>query len=112
MLHARRAFQIHEFTDMREVARKLVETTWTLCSGFKCDGLILVNDSTSENGAQEYAVFHGEQQIESLTVSWMESADQLYEILEKLSKDPKSGVRMGKHKLLTHPDGESCRYCA
>jgi hypothetical protein len=45
--------------------------TWTLCSAFRVGSLTLFNDATSEDGAQEYAVFREGVQVESLTCSWM-----------------------------------------
>lgn len=57
--------------------------TFALCTAFRCGDLVLVNDSISEDGAQEYAVLaprsklrqedgdDGYVQIDSWTVSWM-----------------------------------------
>jgi hypothetical protein len=43
--------------------------------GFSFEGLWFLNDSLSEDGAQEYAVVRGGRQIESITVSWMSRAE-------------------------------------
>lgn len=49
----------------------LLTHTWTLCTGFRApNGDLWLNDSLSEDGAQEYAVIRHGRQIESVTVSW------------------------------------------
>jgi hypothetical protein len=59
-----------------ELAEKLVNTTWCGCTGFELGDYLFLNDSTSPDGAQEYAVVKkdGGQgkavQIESITFSW------------------------------------------
>ncbi len=57
-----------------QFARDLQGRTWTLCTGFQCGSYLFLNDSTSENGAQEIAVVvirdHDFLQIESGTFSW------------------------------------------
>jgi hypothetical protein len=115
MMHAHRAHVIVNFDTFEEVAVKLTETTWCPCNGFKVQKLILLNDATSPDGAQEYAVFHEsdpELQIESLTVSWFESAERLAATLQRLNDDPTTGVAMGHYRILTHARLETCRHCA
>src|SRR6266446_7026540 len=57
--------------EAEELTEKLTQHTWTLCACFEYQKLLLANDSFSEDGAQEYAVYHEGREIESLTVSWM-----------------------------------------
>lgn len=63
MIHANHVFQIaEEVTDIAALAESLTQYTWTLCTAFKlvvspgAEPLFFLNDSFSENGAQEYAV--------------------------------------------------------
>lgn len=63
--------------DAAELARKLSEHSWCLCTGFEtAAGTIWVNDATSPDGAQEYGVLRRQgdryAQVESITISWCE----------------------------------------
>ena len=72
-----------------ELADLLTEHTWCLCSAFEHAGYLYLNDATSEDGAQEYAVVlkrpDGFRQIESVTFSWCSKASAL-EIIDKVVK--------------------------
>ncbi|MFH1417346.1 MAG: hypothetical protein ABII12_03560 [Planctomycetota bacterium] len=75
MMHKRRRWMITEAKTPEQLARDLTEQTWTLCTGFEFKGYLFLNDSTSEDGAQEYAVVlplpdGAYVQIESITFGW------------------------------------------
>jgi hypothetical protein len=111
MIHDKRIFQVSEQPSVQALAHELKRvSTWTLCSAFAAEGLTLFNDAFSENGAQEYAVFRGDEQIESLTTSWM-TEEQLVELLEHLVAG--GGVSFGRGRPSTdHSSLERCMYCA
>ncbi len=69
MLNRNRVWQIAEATGL---VHDLTQQSWTLCQGFRLCGYLFLNDSTSEDGAQEFAVVREEdgQQVESITFSW------------------------------------------
>jgi len=74
MLHVNRVWCVQEWTGtLEELAGKMTGTTWVLCTGIRWKTLLLLNDATSEVGAQEHAVLDAGtfEQIESLTVSRM-----------------------------------------
>jgi hypothetical protein len=83
MIHYQRRFAVTVIDSIEELVRQLTHYTRTLCTCLEYQGLFLANDSFSENGAQEYAVYKEGRQIESLTVSWMTPA-QLREVIEGL----------------------------
>ena len=83
MLHHHRRFAVTVVASMEELTEKLTEHIWTLCTCFEYHGLLLANDSFSEDGAQEYAVYKEARQRESLTVSWM-TRERLREVIEAL----------------------------
>ena len=83
MIHHQRKFAVTVIESIEELVRKLTQYTWTLCTCLEYQGLFLANDSFSEDGAQEYAVYKDGRQIESLTVSWM-SPTELREVVEGL----------------------------
>ena len=72
--HTMRIWGVSDEPSAPELAAKLAHRSWTTCTGFRHAGYLFLNDATSENGAQEYAVVKEAtgQQVESLTVSWME----------------------------------------
>jgi hypothetical protein len=92
MMHKARCWALHEVASAEKLARMLVERTWTLCSGFYVHGHgdhVFLNDATSEDGAQEYAVARrsaeGWLQIESFTMSWSDEGRALLLIKEILA---------------------------
>ena len=78
MMHNRRRWCVSPVTSAEELAEKLTQHTWTLCTGFVVathPQYLFLNDATSEDGAGEYAVVSGgldgpHRQIESITFSW------------------------------------------
>lgn len=67
--------------DAREMAEKLGQGSWTLCTSFQFRDTIWINDSTSEGAIQEYAVIRRDfgpqplgkiigRQVETITVGW------------------------------------------
>ena len=87
MIHTHRTFCITPIPDLATLVDKLTAHTWTTCTGFLWGNLLLLNDSFSENGAQEYTVIRDGYEIESLTVSWM-TPEQLMATLTILRTDP------------------------
>src|SRR5512145_3001867 len=83
MIHHHRVFGVTVIDDLAALVEQLTDRTWTLCTCFAYQGLLLANDSFSEDGAQEYAVYKDGRQIESLTVSWM-TRESLKEVVEGL----------------------------
>lgn len=75
MLHSQRIWFINPVADPDWLADQLCNHTSVGCQAFELDGYVYANDSTSGDGAQEYAVLRpisdGEFiQIESITFSW------------------------------------------
>jgi len=76
MLHRKRRWGVTPCGDTGELAAKLREQSWTLCTAFKtAGGTVWANDSTSEDALQEYGVLRrteggGWRQVETITVSW------------------------------------------
>lgn len=82
MLHRNRVWGVVEATQHPTLAAMLTDHTWTLCTGFRLGNYLLLNDSTSADAAQEYAVVRSDtgEQLESLTVSWMKFPQMLAHI--------------------------------
>ncbi len=75
MIHGNRRFGVYEVASVGELVENFTQHTWTLCTAFSLENLLFLNDSFSEDRAQEYAVVRDGRQIESLTVSWMSRAE-------------------------------------
>jgi hypothetical protein len=140
MFFERRPHNIKTIDDAGELADKLTSTTWCLCNGFRIGDVIFINDSTSEDGAAEFAVIevdseqptHGKQ-IESITFGWLHDdvPAALEHIINALRGTPEStAIGLGPNVIAItsacvpdtsaatvpinpHPAGyNSCYYCA
>jgi len=71
MMHKNRIWQVKDLP-IESLATELQRCTWCCCSGFRAGGMLWLNDATSPDGAQEYAVIRESDgaQVESVTVSW------------------------------------------
>lgn len=109
MLHQHRRFGVITVQSVGELVENLTEHTWTLCTGFSLQGLLFLNDSFSEDGAQEYAVVRDGRQIESLTVSWMSRAEAWIDV-DWLARG--GGGDYGAVDVQTEPiEGHHCGLC-
>jgi hypothetical protein len=108
MFFENRVYQVIQVGTPDDLAQRLKEMTLCLCAAFQCGDLLLVNDSTSEDGAQEYAAIRGGRLIDSITVSWCQLGD-LVRILGELHA--RAGGDYGPAPVrLDHPAGP-CAFC-
>jgi hypothetical protein len=121
MVFDNRPHFIKKYDDVDQLAKDLVNSTWTLCAGFEYQGLLILNDAFTEDGAQEFAVVIPTSsdfgiQVESITFSWIKDVDRAKElILECL--DYKNDFSLAPiripvklERVLNHPEGR-CKYC-
>ncbi len=89
MLHSKRIWRLVAVESPEMLAQKLTQITWTGCSAMELRGYLFANDSTSPDGAQEYAILkpHGSGrelvQIESVTFSWCRE-DRALELIRQI----------------------------
>lgn len=120
MFHSHRVWCVSPVTSPEELAEKLTETTWCCCTGFELAGYLFLNDSTSPDGAQEYAVVKrdGGQgrpvQIESITFGWCDRTKALTYIQDTLAgKYDRSEFRPEVAPTLQTPEQHGrCSHCA
>lgn len=110
MIHDKRKYKIIEIEDdgVGALADKLANYSWCLCTGFRWKSLLILNDAFSEDGAQEYAVIRGTEQIDSLTISWM-TAERIAAALircETTEQQVLATVEARQH------EAGVCRFCA
>ena len=88
MMHARRVWCVAPVATAEELARKLTETTWCGCTAFSLGHYVWLNDATSPDGAQEFALVKrsglgGKSlQTERVTISWC-SFERVLELIER-----------------------------
>jgi hypothetical protein len=77
MFHSHRHWCVRRAETPAELARRGTSYSWTLCTAFELGGYLFLNDSTSENGAVEFAVVKKPdkprgryQQVETITFGW------------------------------------------
>jgi hypothetical protein len=123
MFHKSRAWKLADVATLGELADKLHGHTWCCCNGFRHNEFLFLNDATCEDGAQEYAIVvldPADQptestmlmgtQIESLTVSWVESREKLLAYFEGWESGTFATVWREPVAVRTHTG--TCRHCA
>ncbi len=111
MFFENRVYSIRTYDDAGELADNLTDYDWTLCTGFRFADLLLVNDATGADGAQEYAVIDATGQVESLTISWMKP-ERVLETLIALATEERVTYSAGARVNESHPQGRPCWNCA
>ena len=90
MFHQHRVWCVTPVTSAEELARKLTTVTWTCCTAFELGGYVWLNDATSPDRGQEYAVLkkvgpHDRPlQVESITFSWCDYDESVEHIQRTL----------------------------
>ena len=56
MWNETRRWCVSDFDNVEEIASGLTGNTQVLCTGIRWQGLLILNDATSEDGGQEYAI--------------------------------------------------------
>jgi hypothetical protein len=103
-----------------ELAAKLTGTTWTCCTAFALEGYLWLNDATSPDGGQEFAVLQRvgpngcPRQIESITFSWCDEQQALEYIRQTLQgeDDGNDFARDVRPVLQTPAEHGRCPHCA
>jgi hypothetical protein len=90
MLHAKRQFSVENIEAAEQLAEMLCDRSWCLCQGFRHRGYLMLNDATSEDGAQEFAAYKELEgglvlQVDSLTISWMDR-EEIDRCIQKLTE--------------------------
>ncbi len=123
MMHTKRRWSVTEVKSVEELARMLTETTWGCCHAFSIKGhpdYVWVNDSTSPDRLQEYAVLKRNPsegmilQIESITVSWCTPMEMQQFIERSLAGKDDTGYFVGEVDaiLQTPKEHDHCQHCA
>ena len=124
MLHDDRLWCLGELESIEKLVAELSAITWCPCQAFRVTGVpdyLWLNDSTSPDGAQEFAVVRIDDQtgamtqVESLTVSWMDGDELLASIQATLRSehDPADGWgRPVAPKIQFPKEHGRCQHCA
>lgn len=93
MFHDQRRWCMTPVGSADDLARMLTTLTWCCCAAFELGDYLFLNDSTSPDGAQEFAVVkrNGSNgrfvQIESITFGWCDASTALRYIREAVAGD-------------------------
>lgn len=118
MFHRKRKLVVVPIATAQELADKLTNYTWCCCNGFSYGGLWFLNDSTSPDGAAEFAVVDAltRVQVESVTFGWC-SKDRALELILGIFRnvaDDMPEIRMGaiENVVQTPEEHGRCGHCA
>ena len=120
MMHHNRVWRVSRVDSAEELARFLTETTWCCCTAFELGDYLWLNDSTSPDGAQEFAVLRKDGgndkpvQIESITFGWCDDEEALGYIRDTLAgKDNQNSFAREVEPALETPEQHGrCSHCA
>lgn len=116
MMHERRIWTVAPIESAEELARMLTEHDWTLCTAFELQGYLFLNDATSEDGIQEYAVVKRCDdgtflQVESVTFGWCDFGRAL-EHVRRATEGRNEFATIASPRLDTPEQHERCPLCS
>lgn len=120
MFHANRVWCVTPVVSAEDLAEKLTTVTWSCCTAFELGGYLWLNDATSPDGGQEYAVVKRDGpdgrplQVESITFSWCDFAEAMEYIQRTLrgGDDANGFARPVSPRLQTRVEHGRCCHCA
>ncbi len=120
MLHCDRVWCVTPATSQEALARQLIETTWCGCTGFELESYLFLNDSTSPDSLQEFAILKRHEdgqsflQVESITVSRCDESQMLHYIVATLmgEYDISEFVHEVSPMLQSPEEHGRCPHCA
>ena len=110
MIHQNRTFAVQDVPSITDLTEYVTEHTWTRCTGFRLGDLMFLNDSFSEDGAQEYTVIRQGREIESITFSWQSRAEAHATIQWLVNGG--GGDYGPLSSTIEAPDEHACPHCA
>lgn len=111
-----RTLELREHPE-RLLAYLLTEHSWTLCQGWVLGPYAFVNDSTSPDGAQEWAIVRLSDgvQLESVTFGWMSREEAEAYLARVMDGELEEGdFTMGtvdRAQLVTPERAHDCAHC-
>lgn len=120
MFHKNRVWCVTAVESAEDLALRLTETTWTCCTALALGDYLWLNDATSPDGGQEYAIIkragpNGKPlQVESITFSWCDNAEVLAHIERTLRGDDDENdfAREVSPRLQALEEHGRCCHCA
>jgi hypothetical protein len=113
VIHHRRTYDVTAVASTKELAKKLATLTWCGCNGFRHGPLLILNDSFSADGAQEFAVWHEQRgvQVDSITASWMDE-QKLLRCIERLLREAADATPISDAQMPSTNHGKTpCMHC-
>jgi len=105
MFHPNRRFRVVVEEDASSLAEKLTKKTWPIFTGFEHGRHLLLNDSYTDEEAQDYAVFIKEPdeagryvQVAGFPFGWMDAGEALT-VIRDVARGAYDGLMQGQHEL-------------
>lgn len=77
MLDPDRTWAIVDAASVEDLAHKLSRQVFSLCTGFRLNGYLVLNNSESEDGPQEYALVHEcDLELKTTHLVWMDTPER------------------------------------
>jgi hypothetical protein len=120
MFHRSRVWCVTPVASAEDLAEKLTTVTWTCCTAFELGGYLWLNDATSPDGGQEFAVVKRAGpaghplQVESITFSWCDFDEALAYVQRTLrgEDDENDFAHEVSPVLQTRAEHGRCCHCA
>ena len=120
MFHHDRTWCVTPVESAEELARKLTTIVWTCCTAFELGGYLWLNDSTSPDGAAEFAILKRQTpdgqmlQVESITFGWCNQQQSLEYVQQALRGefDASEFAHEVHARLQTPQEHGRCHHCA
>ncbi len=117
MLHKQRVWSLRQAESAEQLADDLTRMTWCGCDAFELSGYLFLNDSTSADGAQEFAAMQREGtdgqmvQLESITFSWCNYDEALSIIRRVITGSYTERLEEGVFCIQTPEEHGTCPLC-
>jgi hypothetical protein len=113
-----RVYCLNSVPTVEDLADKLLTATWCLCTAFRLDGhhdTLFLNDSTSPDGIQEYAVVRHIEgawyQVNSISFGWIDNPERAASYLTTAISGGYDADKEDPEALCFHDPQHPCAFC-
>jgi hypothetical protein len=115
MKHPNRAYGVTEVPDLKTLANNLFHYSWSRCTGYQLGNYLFLNDSLSNDGVQEVAVFKQIEldciQIETITISNWQFNEYHLELVLIAAMESENNMGVYNHLKLSDISEQLCDLC-
>ena len=114
MMHKSRRYVVRAMATLADTVAKLAHGNYCGCVGISFNGTVYLNDATSGDGVEEWAVFRNGRQVESITFGWMSPAE-IEETVRRMDAEPWDAFKgrgSSLPQIQTRQEHGTCPCCA